>query len=507
VKHLLGLSCVLFVPLTAQAQDFDAKAVDALVAEALRTWQVPGVAVAIVQGDKVVYAKGHGVREVGSDQAVTPDTLFAVGSTTKAFTATAVGLLVDEGKMSWDDPVNKYLDYFRLADPLASEQATLRDCLCHRTGLDGHDELWFDVPWGREELLRRIGRVPLDRPFRTTWQYHNFMFLAAGQAVGVAAKSSWEDVVQKRLLTPLGMTGANFSATLASKAANHATPHAKDRTGKVVPVPWRNVDNIGPAGSINAGVADMAKWVRFQLGDGTFEGKRLLSAAQFREMHTPHIPVPRPAEAPDQPMPINFLFYGLGWWIQDYGPHKVVYHTGDIDGFKALVFMVPRAKVGGVILVNLEQTRMIEALLFNLLDQLLGMPKKDWNGFLLALVKKAEAKQKALAEEREKKRHKGTKPSRPLESYPGTYEDPAYGQVVVSLKDGVLQLQWNRYKGPLNHYHYDTFFTDKAPTGAANPNMGDLQVVFTPAADSGVASLRMFDMDFKKVPAKPGQDR
>jgi len=236
--------------------------------------------------------------------------------------------------MSWDDPVGKHLDYFRLADPLASEQAMLRDCLCHRTGLDGHDELWFDVPWGREETAppnrsRAAGTVP----FAPRGSTRTSCLRPRGRRVAAATKSSWEDVVQKkRLLTPLGMTGANFSATLASKGPpTTPRPHAKDRTGKVVPVPWRSLDNIGPAGCINAGVADMAKvGALFSSATAPFEGKApAVGRPVSRNAHPAHSSPPPPRKRRTNPCPINFLFYGPGaGWIQDYGPHKVVYHTG-----------------------------------------------------------------------------------------------------------------------------------------------------------------------------------
>src|SRR5262249_9395338 len=208
---------------------------------------------------------------------VTPAPCFPLVPLTRPLPATAVGLMVDDGKMAWDDPVRKHLDYFQLADPLASEQATLRDLLCHRTGLSDQPAL-YETPWGREEIIRRIGRVPLSKPFRTTWQYQNAMFVAAGQAVGATAKSSWEDVVQKRLFAPLGMTRANFSFTATREDADHASPHARWRESKLMTIPWHNLENVGPAGSINASARDMVRWVRFQLRDGTFAGKRLLSA-------------------------------------------------------------------------------------------------------------------------------------------------------------------------------------------------------------------------------------
>src|SRR5712692_3088429 len=291
--------------------------IDALMQEALQTWQVPGASVAVVQGDEVIYLKGFGVREQGRDEPVTPETLFAIGSTTKAVTTTAMAMLVDDGKIGWDDPVRKHLPFFRLADPLADENVTLRDLVCHRTGLSRHDMLWYGSPWGREEIVRRIAQVKLDKSFRSTYQYQNIMYLAAGLAVGAASNSTWEEFVQERILDPLGMTGANFSTTVAEKAPDHATPHRK-KEETIEGIPWRNLDNVAPAGSINAGVRDMSRWVRFQLGGGTFEGKPLLSAANLAETHTPQM-VMRMDDNQKFLLPeTTQVSYGLGWAISDY---------------------------------------------------------------------------------------------------------------------------------------------------------------------------------------------
>src|SRR5262245_23919299 len=257
---VLPLAVVVLLSVSASAQAVDQAALDALMNEAMRHWQTPGSAVVVVRGDEVVYLKGFGVSDVGSKRPVTPDTIFAIGSTTKAFVTAAMAILADEGKISWDDPVRKHLPYFRLSDPLANENVTLRDIVTHRTGLIRHDLLWYGSPWGREEVIKRVGFVPLTYGFRTTFQYQNIMFLTAGQAVGAASGSSWEEFTQKRIFDPLGMKSANFSALLAEKAPDHASPHSR-QGGQIKVIPWRNIDNVGPAGSINASVGDLAGWI------------------------------------------------------------------------------------------------------------------------------------------------------------------------------------------------------------------------------------------------------
>ena len=488
------------LPAAAPAQALDAAAVDALVQEGLKAWQVPGAAVAVVKGDEVLHLKGYGVRQLGSDKAVTPDTLFAIASTTKAFTATAAALLVDDGKMKWDDPVRKHLPAFQLSDPLASEQVTLRDLLCHRTGLSRHDQLWIGSPWGRDELLCRVGHLKLSQPFRSAYQYQNLMYLAAGQAVGAASKGSWEEFIQKRIFDPLGMGGANFSTAVAEKSPDHARPHRKNRDGQVEAIPWRNLDNIGPAGSINAGARDLTKWVRFQLGDGTWEGKRLLSAANLRETHTPQTVIRLEGAMKAMNPETTQLAYGLGWNVQDYRGHLLLSHTGGLEGFRSRVVLVPKAKVGIVLLMNsgvgASTTSMHLAVTNNLLDQVLGLPKKDWNDYYLGQAKKLEAAEKARLAEREAKRHQGTKPSRELEAYAGAYDEPAYGPLTVAPKDGGLVLEWSSFKCRLEHWHFDTFVIRED-----NP-LRDQLVVFALGADGEVATLRALEVEFKKVKAK-----
>jgi CubicO group peptidase (beta-lactamase class C family) len=229
---VLALAATLALSLSASAQAVDQAALDALISEAMKHWQVPGSAVVVVRGDEVVYLKGFGVKGVNTKQPVTPDTIFAIGSTTKAFVTAAIAILADEGKMSWDDAVRKHLPYFRLSDPLANENVTMRDIVTHRTGLIRHDLLWYGSPWGREEIIRRVGFVPLSYGFRTTFQYQNIMFLTAGQAVGAASGGSWEEFTQKRIFDPLGMKSANFSAL---KAVEVVLPRIRNLAIKLRP--------------------------------------------------------------------------------------------------------------------------------------------------------------------------------------------------------------------------------------------------------------------------------
>ncbi len=498
MRYRVLAAAALFIRAVALAEGADRAALDAILQEAMKTWQVPGAAIAVVKGDEVVYSKGFGERKLGSGTPVTTETLFAIGSTSKAFTTTAMAMLVDDGKMAWDDPVRQHLEYFRLSDPLADQNVTLRDLVSHRTGLSRHDALWYGSPWSREEIIRRIGLVKLTQPYRAVWQYQNIMFLTAGQAIGAASKGTWEEFVQKRIFDPLGITGANFSVTVAQKAPDHATPHRKTRDGKRESIPWRNIDNVAPAGSINAGVGDLSKWLRFQLGDGTFQSKRLVSARQFEETHTPQMvmriegpgarELARETETTQQS-------YGLAWIIQDYRGHLLIEHGGGIDGFVTSVALYPKAKLGIAVVSNLSPASLPLVVRNSVADQMLGLPKKDWNAIFGGMQKQGEARQLKARQEREAKRKKDTRPSLELAAYSGAYEEPAYGTARVGLENGALHLEWSNFKGRLEHYHFDTFDV----RGFGGSQEDTQPVVFHLGADGEVANMELMGQTFRRA--------
>ena len=448
------------IPLAAFSQSLNTSRIDSLAEAALKAWQAPGCAVAIIQGDRVVYQKGYGVKELGKPDPVTPKTVFAIGSTTKAFTTALLAMLNDEGRLAWDDPVRKHLPNFALADPLANEMVTVRDLVSHRTGLSRNDALWYGSPWSRAEIIEHIGLVPLTKPFRSAWQYQNTMFLAAGEVTGAASGSTWDALVEKRIFDPLGMKGTSVSTLDAVAAADHATPHVK-REGRVQTTAWRNIDNIAPAGSINSNLEDLTAWLRLQMNEGVAaNGARLISARNMREMHTPQMAM-RPEDwgrnANDQ---TSQMSYGLGWFLMDYRGRHVVNHGGAIDGFRANFTMLPKERIGIIVMSNLGDDNMPEALRYSILDELLGVAdSKDWNAYVKSV---AGPGPEAAQVEREKNRKPGTKPTLELGTYAGLFQDPAYGVARVSYEAGKLYLDWNGAHNPLEHYHYDTFLADQA---------------------------------------------
>jgi CubicO group peptidase (beta-lactamase class C family) len=466
-------------------------AIDKIVQNALKAWKVPGASLALVYRGRVVRIKGYGVRELGGNQPVTEETLFPLASCTKAFTTTAMAMLVDEGKMAWDDPVRKHVDFFRLSDPLADANVTLRDLVCHRTGLAGHDLLWYRSPWSQEEIIRRIGLVKLSRSFRSGYEYQSIMVMAAGRAVATASKTPWEEVVRKRIFAPLGMARTGCTTVAALKDPNHAAGHRKNRKDAVEVVPWYPMTTPDPAGSINTCARDMSKWLLFQLGDGTFRGQRLVSAKNLAETHLPHtIMHLKDSGRAMQPDTIQ-MSYGLGWVIQDYRGQLLVSHGGAIDGFRAHVTLVPHAQLGIYLLNNLDATQMNLAISNRIVDLILDLGIKDWNAYLGEVVKKEEAAKKAAVRHRQEKRHQGTKPSLALAAYAGAYENAAYGTAQIRLRNGNLEWEWSSFHGPLQHFHFDTFT-------ARQDFMGDPLMVFRLNANGDVGGMKFLNVEFKK---------
>jgi CubicO group peptidase (beta-lactamase class C family) len=499
----LFLSLLLVTPAARAAEPIDAGAVDAVVRAGLESWKVPGAALAIVSGDEVVYLKGYGVCRVGGDKTVSPDTLFAAASCTKAFTAAAAGVLADEGRMAWDDPVRKHLDWFSLSDPLADRDVTIRDLLCHRTGLSRHDLLSFGTNLSREDIVRRMALVRPVHPFRSMFEYNNNMYTAAGLAVGAASKSTWDDFVTKRLFEPLGMKEATCSVRVAVQSPDHAEPHRRKKDGTVEALPWHDgLDNAGPAGSIHASARDMARWVRFQLGDGTFEGRRILKTETLNETHTPQTVIRLQGVIKTAYPNTTQIAYGLGWFIHDHRGRLMYSHTGGLEGFRARVVLVPKDKVGLVFLMNSGVGSSYASAHYvitnGLLDLLLGLEKKDWNAHYQAGAKKLEDEGEAATRERDRKRHADTKPSRDLAAYAGTYTDPAYGKATVTLRDGTLFLEWGKSKIKLEHFHYDTFVArEGVPEG--RDALDNQTAAFTLRPDGEVGTLRLLGQDFKRA--------
>ena len=476
--------------------------IDAIVRRAMKVAKVPGMAIAVVAGDKS-YVQGYGVKEIGASDPITERTVFAVASVSKAFTTALMALLVGEKAISWDDPVSKHLPEFRLADPLANSAVTLRDLVCHRTGMPRHDMLWYRAPWDRAELLRRFAFAVPNKGFRETYQYQNICFTAAGAAVARAAGAdSFETLLHDRLLQPLGMTATTLSIVDAEADADHATPHRRDKQQQLETMPWRNIDNAGPCGSVNSCASDMEKWLRFQLSGGLHPqtGEPLVDAKALKEAYTPQMVIPEEEDFTLHYPDTVQRSYGLGWTILDYrGGHKMVRHGGVLGGFRANVALLPREGIGVAILIN-AATWLAEPAANAILDFVAGLPPKDWIGEYDAQNKKDLAGAKTKKQEKQAARHRHTKPSLTLSEYVGFYRHPAYGDVIVALSETARSLHlswsaWNDY--PLRHWHHDLFVTEET-----EPDFAGQDVAFTLNAKGEIASLTLFENVFGRVPSE-----
>lgn len=487
-KKLFAVLCVAVLTASLAVPGFGAKPADPkapfkgfseFVAKSMAQWKVPGMAVAVIKDGKVILAEGFGLRDIKNNLKVTPQTLFAIGSSSKAFTAADMGILVDEGKVDWDKPVREYLPTFKLWDDFATARMTPRDLLCHRSGLPRHDVMWYGSPLSRQEIFDRLAYLEPNRDFRTVFQYQNLMFLTAGHLVGKLSGSTWEDFTRRRILEPLGMTSSSFSVTEMKAAADHALPYG-EKKDKVEELPYRNIDAVGPAGSINSNVIDMANWVMLNLNKGKVAGKAIVSEAAMAQIHAPQMVIQDPAVLLLHNFPELFYpSYGMGWFMTSYRGHTVLHHGGNIDGFSAMVSFMPRDNTGLVILTNLNGTVLPYTVMFNIYDRLLGLDQVGWDKRFKDIVDKLKAEAEKNQKEADKDRRPDTKPSHPLADYAGDYAHSAYGDLTV-IKDGDgLKVKYNSRDFVLSHYHYDIF------------EMRDTQAPDAPAAKG------TFGMDIK----------
>jgi CubicO group peptidase (beta-lactamase class C family) len=516
LAFLFLLFVILPTSLRAQALEARLKEIDEYASKAGRDWKVPGFAMAIVKDDRVIFAKGYGVRELGKTEAVDADTLFAIASNTKAFTAAALATLVDEGKLKWDDPVTKYLPSFQLYDPFVTRELTVRDLLSHRSGLAtfGGDLLWYESDYSREEILRRIRHLRPVSSFRSRYGYQNVMFLAAGEIIPAVTGKSWDEFVRERFFAPLGMSRTNTSIKAFKPGDNIASPH-NEVEGRVRVVRYGNVDGAGGAAAINSSVADMARWIRLQLGRGTYENRKIFSAAASREMWTPHTIAPF-GESSEKFNPAqHFSLYGLGWGLGDYHGRKVVSHGGALDGMLSRVALMPEESLGIVVLTNSE-TSLPPVLTNKVFDVFLGVTPRDWSADYLARVNAGREAAEAAAKKTEDARVRDTRPSLPLASYAGTYSGAMYGDARVTEEGGKLVLRLlpsHNFVGDLEHWHFDTFRVKWRDSIVYPFPRG--WVTFTLDSRARVGELKLdvpnpdFDfkeLEFKRVPDAPKND-
>lgn len=469
-------------------EDFDLS-----VEKALKDFQVPGIAIGVVVDGHVVYAKGFGYRDVENKLPVNADTLFAIGSCTKAFTTFVAGNLVDEGKIGWDEPVIDILPEFRLWDQYATTNVTLRDLFTHRTGMPRHEFVWYNSKMSKEEMLRRIRFLQPSLNIRQRYQYGNLMYFIAGLAMERAAGKTWEQLVKDRILTPLEMDSTNFSVDETQKTRNFAYPYI-EKQEQLKKMPFRNLSLISAAGAMNSSVEDMTHWLKMLLAGGVYKSQALISPATLQELHAPQVIVPGAPESKE-----SLLYaYGIGWGVISYLGHYYVSHDGVSDGFTSVTGILPGENIGIVVLSNKNMTPLPRYVSCQIMDRLLGLPYHDWFQEGVESIRKNRQTLKESRIEDDLSRKKGTMPSHPLQDYVGFYEHPGYGKVEIVLNDnGKLEAIYNDLMFILDHWHYDVFRVSEEKQDMvvsvegtkftfcnnADGDIGELIVPFEPLAD------------------------
>jgi CubicO group peptidase (beta-lactamase class C family) len=462
---------------------------DAYVTKSVKDWNVPGLAIAVVKDDSTVFAKGYGVRKLGTRDSVNAHTLFANASTTKAFTSFVVEMLADEGKLRMDAPVITYLPNFRLSGPVATRQVTIADLLAHRTGVPEADFIWYQDTSSFPEIMRRLSFVPLNAPVRSHFEYQNITYALAGNIAAQRAGTTWERLVQDRILNPLGMHETTTHTPDLNTHPNTTFGH--DYVNDTLRAIARDdADNIAPAGAMYSSVSDMAVWMRFLLDSARLGGKRLLSPRGYADLFAPHILVDEKEFYPTAKLTHpRFQAYGQGWFLEDYRGEFIAFHTGSIDGLSAIVGLIPAKRVGVVIFANRDHAELRQALMYTVFDRFLGASKHDWSAEMLPMYSAMSEERKAAERKIDAERVTGTRPSLPLARYAGVYSDSLYGTAAVTLNGGKLVARFNPLASvTLEHWHYDTFMAhwNKAYRGRQ-------LVTFRLADDGTVSGLALGD--------------
>jgi CubicO group peptidase (beta-lactamase class C family) len=512
--HFTFVSLIL-VATCSFSQSPDLNAIDEFVVKVMKTFEVPGIGLAIVKDGKIVLAKGYGVRKLGEQTPVDGHTLFGIASNTKAFTATAIGLLVEEGKLEWDAPVIKYLPWFQLSDPYVTHEITIRDLLVHRSGLSlgAGDLLWWPpTTYKRKEIAQRLRHIPLATSFRSAYAYDNVLYLIAGEVIEAVSGKTWEEFVKTRILDKVGMTESKLFHNSDPITGNVASTHAKV-DGKVQQVlPFVEM-NSNPAAGITAGAEDMAKWMIVQLDSGRLaDGSRLFARSTARELWSIVTPFPSGnAPSPElQPLFANYSGYALGFGIRDYRGKKVISHTGGLPGYVSRLTMIPELKLGVVVLTNQESGSAFNAITYEILDRYLNAPPHDWLTAFKHSQERGDSSTKATEQSAITARNADSRPPLPLEKYAGTYTDAWYGDVMITLEGKKLSMKFSRtpwLEGTLEHSQYDTFiarWTDRTLRA-------DAYVTFYLTPEGAIDQVKMkavspatdFSFDFQDLVLKP----
>ena len=472
-------------PAPAKEKKKDLGDIKSFINTNMKRFNVPGASVLVVKDGKVILSEGFGYRDVEKKLPVDRETLFAIGSCSKAFTAYAACLLAQEGKLDLDKPLRDYYPDLLLSDPYITENVTMRDLLCHRTGFPGHDLIWYHSKANRKDIVNKLRYLEFAHGFREKYHYSNPMFILAGEVIANVSGGSWDEYIRQNIFSPLSMISSNTTAEEYNSSSNHATGYKVDvMSTDIIPdslysLPLTktdykatNINAAGAAGSINSNIVDMERWLSLQMNAGKYNGKEMMKKEIFLKMQSPQMPT---GGDYDVTSPFTPASYCLGWGALTYRGKYVVQHAGGIDGFASFVTFMPKEKIGIIILTNMDSTHFHSMLAGEIYDRLLGMPDYHWSDKVFNGMNAALPLKKAAMEEEEKNRVKGTQPSHPMEDYSGVYIHPAYGELKVEFDGNKLTSVINDIVTPMQHFHYDVF---RAWSGKPLDPM-DFKITFT----------------------------
>lgn len=448
------------------AQDADVarklQGFDAYMEKVLRDWNAPGVGVGIVVGDKLVFAKGYGYRDYGKKLPFTPNTLCQIASNSKLFTSVAAGLLVDEGKLTWDKPVRNSNPAIRFYNDDLNDNVTLRDMLSHRTGITRHDMIWYQSDDTRKQLFEKVKYLEPKEPLRTMFIYNNMMYTSAGYLIELQSGKTWEEFVRERIFKPLDMNHTSYSVADMVKQPDFGVGYTEKRdTFELYQIPYyEDTAGMAPCGAIVSNINDMSHWLIALMNDGKYAGKQVLPEDALKATLEPAIALPNSMGESRGWWEVQNMAYGMGRWTASYRGHLLAFHGGDLDGFHSQVSYMPQERIGVIVFVIGDHcASLYNTVSYNVYERLLGMSQTPWSERTL----KARLKGKEASKEARSKAGAGqvpnTKPCHPLADYVGVYEHPSYGVLKIDLKDGQLQFDFHKIRLPLAHFHYDRFDT------------------------------------------------
>lgn len=447
-KNLILFSCCLLFIANLIAQEtpsFVKDSLDAYVEKALTDWQIPGVAVCVVKDGKVVVMKGYGVRELGTTNKVDENTLFMIGSNSKAFTATALAMLHIDKKLSLDSPVITYLPGFKLYDPWVTKEATIRDLLCHRLGFETFqgDFMYFDSDLTTAEVREKFGRVKPLYSFRSRWGYTNAAFMTAGEIIPKVSGQTWAEFLKEKIFTPLEMNNTLALSKDISMAANKASAHTVAQ-GVLKKIPYGNIDNLAPAGSISSSVNDMSHWVLAHLNFGKYNDKQVIPQGAIMQTWTPNSILGNGGHRFNR---AHFSLYGLGWFLEEYSGRKIVSHTGGVNGFVTSVTLVPEEKLGIIVFTNTDANSFYESLKNEIMDAYLGLPYRNYSQLRLVSYKKNQQNEANWLKQKRDTIAMQLATTLELTSYAGNYEHEVYGKMIIAFENKKLVARFEHHHG------------------------------------------------------------